>query len=58
MNEISLANFARDQWPVSTISLILISSGFLKVSIICGLLLRFQERRIKFLEEQLEDSHK
>jgi len=58
MNEFSIVDFAKDTWPVSTIFLILVTSGFLKVSIVEGVILRFQERRIKFLEERIEAVNK
>ncbi len=56
--EFSIVEFIKNSYPISTITLIMVSVGFLKSSLVCGVILRFQERRIKFLEKQIEDVHK
>ncbi len=57
MYEFSIVESIKDAYPVSTISLVLITSGFFKVMLACGLVLRFQERRIKFLEKLIEENN-
>jgi len=53
-SDYTLFKFIRDTFPISTIALVVILSAWVKTFIVCSVILKFQERRIKFLEEQLE----
>lgn len=57
MTDISIWEFIKDTYPISTITLIVFFSAFIKVFIVCSVILRFQERRIQLLEKLLEKKH-
>ncbi len=53
-SDFTLAEFIRDIAPITTIDLVVIFSAWVKTFIVCSVIVRFQERRIVFLEKQLE----
>ena len=57
MGEFTIFEFIKDTFPISSITLIVFFSAFIKVFAVCMIILKFQERRISVLEKLLEKQY-
>ncbi len=53
-SDFKILPYMKDLFPVTTISLIVILSGWLKTTIVCVIIIKYQEKQIALLEKQLE----